>query len=262
MKQAKYFVMGFLVATLMFSTMTFGAGIKRSIEVALNSVNISVEGVMKGQIGENFKLPNGDSAPFSIVYNGTTYLPIRKVSELVGKDITWDGNTSTIDLKTPTQKTDQGVVTAANSRSNPAKIGNVVRLNRESFSSGKSVVDLNVVDFVRGQAAWEMIKAENQFNDAPKAGFEYILVKFNAKVISSDNDNPVDISKFWFEAVRKDGTVYSDLSFAVIPDPIDTDLYQGSSKQGFVMFQVEQGDEPLIRAKETYNTYKWFSLTK
>ena len=42
------------------------------------------------------KDPNGNVVePFAS--NGTTYLPVRAVSEALGKEVTWDGDTATID---------------------------------------------------------------------------------------------------------------------------------------------------------------------
>lgn len=41
------------------------------------------------------KDPNGNVVePFAS--NGTTYLPVRAVSEALGKEVTWDGDTATI----------------------------------------------------------------------------------------------------------------------------------------------------------------------
>ncbi len=261
MKQFKGFIIGIMVATFVFTSAAFGAGIKQTIEVVFNSVNVSVEGISKGQIGENYMLANGDQVPFSISYKGTTYLPIRKVSELVNKDILWDGNTSTINLKTPTTTGSSGGTTAiTNSRSNPAKIGVPIVVSQESFLSGKSKLEISVIDSVRGQEAADMVKSANMFNEAANPGFEYLLVKFNVKVLESENDNPVSVSPYMFDAVRKDGTVYSDFFSVVINDELSTELYQGSNKQGFVAFLIEQGDVPLVRVSETYNTYKWFSV--
>jgi len=48
-----------------------------------------------GKAGMNYTLPNGKQVPYSILYKGTTYLPMRKVAELVGKEVTWDQDTNT-----------------------------------------------------------------------------------------------------------------------------------------------------------------------
>lgn len=93
----KGFIMGLLVATLLMGTV-FGSGIQETIEVLFNSVNLSVNGTISGKVGENHILDNGEEVPYSILYKGTTYLPIRKVSEVLNKEVAWDGDTSTVSI--------------------------------------------------------------------------------------------------------------------------------------------------------------------
>ena len=53
-----------------------------------------------------------DGVPISIeekqepfIYNGTTYLPVRAVGEVFGKNVSWDGNTKTVYIgENPNQK--------------------------------------------------------------------------------------------------------------------------------------------------------------
>ena len=77
MKEYKGMVIGFLISLFVFSSFSFGLSAMQNIDVSMNAINISVEGVQKAQIGESYKLENGDKVPYSISYKGTTYLPIR-----------------------------------------------------------------------------------------------------------------------------------------------------------------------------------------
>ncbi|GAB1360366.1 hypothetical protein MASR1M31_21710 [Porphyromonadaceae bacterium] len=72
--------------------------IMKTILVAINDVNVMVNGKMAGASGEDFSLENGTLVPNSIIYNGTTYLPIRKVAEMLGKEVTWDGTTKRVGI--------------------------------------------------------------------------------------------------------------------------------------------------------------------
>ena len=49
---------------------------------------------------------------YPLLYNGSTYLPIRAVGELMGKSVAWDGNTKTITLSGGV--TDADVITGGN----------------------------------------------------------------------------------------------------------------------------------------------------
>ena len=75
------------------------------IDASFNKINIEVEGGLKAVSGEFFvrTWPDGSiiSVPYSILYKGTTYLPLAKVCEFVGKDVRWDGNTRTVYIDTP-----------------------------------------------------------------------------------------------------------------------------------------------------------------
>ncbi|GMQ57093.1 hypothetical protein AN1V17_14880 [Vallitalea sediminicola] len=97
MKKFKGFVVGLSVGVLLcMSTMVFAEDIKEAINVMLNNVNISVNNEVVGKIGENYTLDNGNKVPNTISYKDTTYLPIRKISELLNKDIDWDQDSKTV----------------------------------------------------------------------------------------------------------------------------------------------------------------------
>lgn len=91
-------IIGYLLASM--CNFTFATGITESIEVLINSVNLSFEGEMVTTSGKDYKLAKGEEVPYSIAYKGTTYLPIQKICELTGFRINWDENTKTIDLET------------------------------------------------------------------------------------------------------------------------------------------------------------------
>lgn len=76
-------MVGFIIATLLMGT-AIGAGLTKTIEVAFNSVNITVNG----------KKVNADN----ILYDGTTYIPLRAVAEALGKDVGWDQSTNTVSI--------------------------------------------------------------------------------------------------------------------------------------------------------------------
>ena len=86
-----YFITGFLVA-IMISTLvspTFAALINKTIQVS-TGVNLYLD--------DNKFIPkdvNGNQVPV-FVYNGTTYLPARAISEAVGKPVQWEGATSSV----------------------------------------------------------------------------------------------------------------------------------------------------------------------
>ncbi len=71
-----------------------------TLEALKNSVNISLNGEEIASVDENYTLQNGAKVPYSILYEGTTYLPVRKISELLNVGIGWDNDTRTVLIET------------------------------------------------------------------------------------------------------------------------------------------------------------------
>lgn len=87
---------GMLVASVLFGAVPAMAA---NAEVLFNKVNISLNGNTIAEAGGNTVLESGLEIPNSITFKDTTYLPIRRMTELLKKDISWDGNTQTVDVK-------------------------------------------------------------------------------------------------------------------------------------------------------------------
>lgn len=130
------FIAGVLTMIIMLGSISVFAGDgTQSIHVVLNKINIAVNGKIAAKTGDNYTLDSGKSVPFSILYDGTTYLPLRKVSELVGKDIGWDGQTSTADIKDKIEIENNSVVEAT-----IHNVGNYLKTN--GFIDGSSSIML------------------------------------------------------------------------------------------------------------------------
>lgn len=91
----KSLFIGFLLATLLFTNTVVADTITKSIEVQLNNINIALNGSVVGKAGQNYQLSDGSLVPYSILYNGTTYVPLRKLGELLDMKIGYDGATNT-----------------------------------------------------------------------------------------------------------------------------------------------------------------------
>lgn len=79
-----------------------------TLEALKNSVNISLNGEEVASVDENYTLQNGAKVPYSILYEGTTYLPVRKISELLNIGIGWDNDTRTVLIETKATGGSQG----------------------------------------------------------------------------------------------------------------------------------------------------------
>ncbi len=89
-KEVKGFIVGVTTAIFAVSGMAYAKTGSEMIEAAYNNVKIYIDGLLLDP-----KDPNGDTVePF--VSNGTTYLPVRAVADAFGKEVDWDGETSSV----------------------------------------------------------------------------------------------------------------------------------------------------------------------
>lgn len=85
---------GCALAVVVGGTLVFAEPVKQNIEAVYNDIKIVIH-------GEQITPKDGDGNivnPF--IYDGTTYLPIRAVSEALGETVDWDGSTNTVYIGT------------------------------------------------------------------------------------------------------------------------------------------------------------------
>lgn len=197
---------------------------------------------------------NGQKAAVDpILIDGTTYVPLRAAAEMLDANVGWDSATQTVTVtsKAPAAagggeatKPTSGV---GLSRSNAAPVGATVTLAVDGLLD-KYTAEFTLEETIRGDRAWELVKAANMFNDAAPEGQEYLLAKIKVKVVKNEKaDAAVSISGASFTAVSSAGKDYTN-PFAVSPDPgLNASLYEGASDSGWITLLVNTDDEaPLI----------------
>jgi hypothetical protein len=79
----KGFVVGMIFMAMM-NSFVFAGGLLETIDVLWNSVNIEI-------LGEKIEMNN-------LLYNGTTYVPLREISKAFGKKVEWDKDSNTANI--------------------------------------------------------------------------------------------------------------------------------------------------------------------
>ncbi len=148
---------------------------------------------------------------------------------------------------------------SGNSRTNPARINETLTVKRDTIFD-KVTYEIELLEIISGSEAWIMVKDANMFNDEPGTGEEYILAKFRVKVLETEEDEPYSVSSFEFDAVSKEGVVYSDFVFAAVSPDISTDIYEGGEHVGYASFLVEKEDSPLAVVHRNEKGAAWFDL--
>lgn len=98
----------FVVLCVFITPNVFADNVEKQITAWFNSIAIKVNG--KQVQSDNF------------IYEGTTYVPLRAISELLGKEVIWDNDTRTVEINDMSEKDDfQG-----NSAGNFSNLGKLV----------------------------------------------------------------------------------------------------------------------------------------
>ncbi|HEV3483316.1 MAG TPA: DUF4352 domain-containing protein [Candidatus Acidoferrales bacterium] len=122
----------------------------------------------------------------------------------------------------------------------------------DQYDGGDELYDakITVVQVVRGEKAWEMLKAVSTSNPPPKASSEYLLarVRFEFSARTSPSHYNYTIDETQFTAMKADGTAYAVPSIAEQPMPdLQGTLKPGNSVEGWITFAVPRSDrQPLM----------------
>lgn len=212
-KELKGFICGILITVIIMSTVTYAAGVQQKIDVMLNSVNLKVNG----------KIVNADN----ILYKGTTYVPLRAVGEMLGKEVGWDqkSNTASINDKGFVDTTISEKTSGINDFRN-VKWGMTLEEvkkneNAEYFGGMENVImyktkamnmDATLVYQFndKGQLCQAMYMLDKVYTNKNSYIEDYLLVKND---LISKYGNPTDDAVLWLNDLFKDD--YQDWGLAV-----------------------------------------------
>lgn len=91
-KTLKGYLLGFLSAAVLVSGITYASDTTTLYNVIANGIKIIIDGKQLNPTDAN-----GNKVE-PIIYNGTTYLPVRAVANALGKAVYWDGPNYTVYL--------------------------------------------------------------------------------------------------------------------------------------------------------------------
>ena len=113
---------------------------------------------------------------------------------------------------------------------------------------------ITLLEIVRGEKAWNRIKAADSSNQPPEVGFEYILahIRFELTVTEDLDRRGYKLRAWRFSAMSSAGKYY-DTPAVVPPQPeLRADLKPGDSYEGWAVFQVAvDDDKPLVNFGRT-----------
>ena len=201
MKRISSFLAG-VGSTILVASITIGA-LALSGKVSFNPVNVSLNGKQVGKAGETYTTSSGTEVPYSIVYTdekggGTTYLPVRKVSELLNIKINWNQEENTVEIgETPTDTdvTDEFIQAT------------LVKIDDKYYTLAVREINLSLVTYGDEQ----LIFVPDIIVHKPDIPFTHILDEFLKYVLESDRYVILDIENPYFDGMYRYETYDVDL---------------------------------------------------
>lgn len=181
--KVKGFLVGVFVTMVFINSLAYATGNTELIEVIFNSVNVALNGKKVANVGESYTLSNGQEIPFSMVYKGTTYLPIRKVATMLGKEVTWDSETHTVGLSESINNVKKKVI-SKNDGYNIIINGKDMVLNNDIYDNGEVV-------YITVKGLSDIIRCTYEWNDEEN---KVILRRLDYQISMVTNDNNYELN--------------------------------------------------------------------
>ena len=149
-------------------------------------------------------------------------------------------------------------------RSNPLPFGDTITVKEniydDSFNGYAALVEVTLLEAIRGEAAWEMVKAENQFNEPAEEGYEYVLISVKGFLKEAETeDDSLYFSDMKFKFVSEEGEVY-DWASVVTPNELSKELYNGGTAEGNIINQVKIGEDFKVSYDSSEGSPVFFSV--
>jgi len=151
-----------------------------------------------------------------------------------------------------------------------APVTTIIEFGEQYLGSELYDAKITVVEVVRGEKAWDIVRRANASNLPPKTGFEYVLARirfqFSARTQPANDTYNIDPSQF--AATDSTGAELAAATVAEPPEPIlKGALKAGDWIEGWVVFLVPRNiSKPLMIFREDVGTVShrgggtWFQL--
>ncbi|HHY13724.1 MAG TPA: copper amine oxidase N-terminal domain-containing protein [Thermoanaerobacterales bacterium] len=203
-KTLKGFVLGVIITTLLMST-AFGAQVKKTIDVIYNSVNLTVNG----------KKVEADN----ILYDGTTYVPLRTIAEMLGKEVGWDQDTYTASINDKKE--------IENTKEETGKNEYVVRDN-----TGKALYSFKINKITT-------MGERNEYSDLKPE--QVLLIDYTYKNIDSPKE--VYLSEIYFKVIDSKGKI--GYSYPNSPTNYPQRIPVGASCDAQMIFGIDNKSDEI-----------------
>lgn len=221
-KTIKGYLLGFLSASLLVTGIGYAANTTTLYDVLVEGVKIVVDGQKINPTDAN-----GNTVE-PIIYNGTTYLPVRAVANAIGKAVYWDGPNYTVYLGNMDGKLEYPTVSLENMLS----IDNSVCITHQLTDNYGHRYNSAIVNEGRGHV-----------------DLEYLLnmkySKFKGTVYVPEGETSDEISSITI--IADDKTIYTSPEISKTSRPFDIDVNVTGYNDVKIQFNTYRGSSSDLR---------------
>ena len=193
MKKLKTLLMvSTIVASLSVTAFAVSGVVKNVTAQIRGDIVVRVEGQT-----QSFKNAQGETIE-ALSYNGSTYLPVRAIGELMDKEVTWNASTKVIDLDS-----DKNTVVPDNITDADSIIGGNISIGNTNFDKEIKAIKSEI------ESAYKKINAITQnTSDSTAREYESELEKIDNKLDNLDDKIEIgykkgDITKAQYNVLEK-----------------------------------------------------------
>lgn len=152
------------------------------------------------------------------------------------------------------------------SRTNPVPFQTTATVDDELYNDEGDTFpikfDLTVLEVVRGDAAYDLLKSMNEFNEAAPDGYEWVLAKTKVKFVESETEDlSFHIDGIMnFDMVSESGDIYSGDIYGTTEPDFSFEMYVGSEKEGYISGLVKTGEKAQLRYEEILGGNVFFNM--
>ncbi|WP_320164944.1 hypothetical protein [uncultured Trichococcus sp.] len=150
-------------------------------------------------------------------------------------------------------------------RSNPVPLGQAIEIpveysNEDWTENYEGTISLQINGITKGQAALDTLMAENQFNEAPPEGMEWVIFDVTLKLLDGNQDIPYTTFPS-FDIISSSGSEIAQDAYASLDGNEFgyTDLFPDAEVSGRVVKYAPIGDNFLISYDENFSASFYFS---
>lgn len=154
---------------------------------------------------------------------------------------------------------------AVGKRSNPVSLGQAIEIpvtysNEDWTENYEGTISLQINGITKGQAALDTLMAENQFNEAPPEGMEWVIFDVTLKLLDGNQDTPYTTFPP-FDIISSSGSEIAQDAYASLDGNEFgySDIFPGAEASGRVVKYAPTGDNFLISYDENYSASFYFS---